>query len=395
MSNDGYVVDGHHQWLAAKDKIENVKAIILDAPIKKLLPLVHEFPSSEISRVSEGALSDGAQSRRTVAGAPSAVSGESGTKLPEAGGKDEGAFVSAPNDGYDFGEITPEIAKALGRQAGKIRLEEGNESYGLRHIEIRHSEDIRRAGFADVQSFVADIARNMAEIWKPSKTTQLVAIRRANNDRIMYIQLQAARDDAGDYYTVNTAFPARSGYVKNKGWKKLWESRAQLSHSASSEQNPFAVPSPDAGETATIPSGQSTDNIAPATDNGKTLRDSAGTSTTTDEAGSPSPWGQSGTDNVAASASGDKTSSDNTASNDGAKPEVQPADYGANNKLVSQDRAAELRKKLKAKFSQLNSGIDPEILAIGTELAVFHIEAGVRKFSAFAKAMAAGVYLDL
>ena len=68
---------------------------------------------------------------------------------------------------------------------------------------------------------------------------------------------------------------------------------------------------------------------------------------------------------------------------------TKPAEYGANNKLVSQDRAAELRKKLKAKFSQLNSGLDPEILAIGTELAVFHIEAGVRKFADFARAMSA------
>lgn len=64
------------------------------------------------------------------------------------------------------------------------------------------------------------------------------------------------------------------------------------------------------------------------------------------------------------------------------------SEYGASNKLVSQDRAAELRKKLKAKFSQLNSGLDPEILAIGTELAVFHLEAGVRKFADFARTMA-------
>lgn len=77
------------------------------------------------------------------------------------------------------------------------------------------------------------------------------------------------------------------------------------------------------------------------------------------------------------------------------KEEKKPAEYGANNKLVSQDRAAELRQRLKAKFSQLNSGIDPEILAIGTELAVFHIEAGVRKFADFAKAMANDLDLPL
>lgn len=74
---------------------------------------------------------------------------------------------------------------------------------------------------------------------------------------------------------------------------------------------------------------------------------------------------------------------------------TKPAEYGANNKLVSQDRAAELRKKLKAKFSQLNSGLDPEILAIGTELAVFHLEAGVRKFADFARTMASDLDVPL
>lgn len=68
----------------------------------------------------------------------------------------------------------------------------------------------------------------------------------------------------------------------------------------------------------------------------------------------------------------------------------KPTEYGANNKLVSRERAAELRDRLKQKLSgtQLNSGIDPELLAIGTELAVFHIEAGARKFAQFAKAIA-------
>lgn len=74
-----------------------------------------------------------------------------------------------------------------------------------------------------------------------------------------------------------------------------------------------------------------------------------------------------------------------------------PSEYGSKNKLVSQDRAAELRAKLKAKLngSQLNAGIDPEVLAMGTELAVFHIEAGVRKFADFARAMASDLDLPL
>ncbi len=77
-------------------------------------------------------------------------------------------------------------------------------------------------------------------------------------------------------------------------------------------------------------------------------------------------------------------------SGEGSKPTSQAADYGANNKLVTKDRAEELRAKLKAKLkgTQLNSGIDPELLAIGTELAVYHIEAGARKFADFVRAIA-------
>lgn len=62
------------------------------------------------------------------------------------------------------------------------------------------------------------------------------------------------------------------------------------------------------------------------------------------------------------------------------------SDYGANNKLVSKDRADELARKLAAKFKgQLNTGIDPEMMAMGAELAIYHIEAGARRFVDFAR----------
>jgi hypothetical protein len=65
------------------------------------------------------------------------------------------------------------------------------------------------------------------------------------------------------------------------------------------------------------------------------------------------------------------------------------ANYGARNRIVTQDRAAELRQKLKGKLNRLNSGVDPEVLAIGAELTIYHIEAGARRFQDFAKAIAA------
>lgn len=52
VSSDGYVLDGHHQWLAKLDEGAPVKVIRLDAPMHELLPLAREFPSAE---QSEGA----------------------------------------------------------------------------------------------------------------------------------------------------------------------------------------------------------------------------------------------------------------------------------------------------------------------------------------------------
>ena len=64
--------------------------------------------------------------------------------------------------------------------------------------------------------------------------------------------------------------------------------------------------------------------------------------------------------------------------------------YGANNKLVSRDRYEELKKRMRQKLGgQLNMGIDPEILAIGAEMAAYHIEAGARKFADYARHMIA------
>lgn len=69
------------------------------------------------------------------------------------------------------------------------------------------------------------------------------------------------------------------------------------------------------------------------------------------------------------------------------KQEERPVNPSGN-KLVTDERYAELRRRMMNKLTgQMNIGIDPEILAIGTEMAVYHIEKGARKFAEFAKAM--------
>ncbi|MFR3916713.1 MAG: LPD38 domain-containing protein [Phocaeicola vulgatus] len=70
--------------------------------------------------------------------------------------------------------------------------------------------------------------------------------------------------------------------------------------------------------------------------------------------------------------------------------ESKPENNPRGNRLVTDERYAELRERMRKKLlGQMNIGIDPEILAIGTEMAVYHLEKGSRKFAEYATAMIA------
>ena len=67
------------------------------------------------------------------------------------------------------------------------------------------------------------------------------------------------------------------------------------------------------------------------------------------------------------------------------KQEPKPENNPSGNRLVTDERYAELRERMRKKLlGQMNMGIDPEILAIGTEMAVYHLEKGARKFTEYA-----------
>lgn len=59
----------------------------------------------------------------------------------------------------------------------------------------------------------------------------------------------------------------------------------------------------------------------------------------------------------------------------------------ADNKLFTADAVEKARARMKSKMGQLNSGLDPELVVDGMTIAGAYIEAGVRKFSDYAKAM--------
>ena len=146
----------------------------------------------------------------------------------EEGGRER--FINAPDGSMDFGAITPEQGKIMGRQAGPIRLQQGVQNpdgtgWGMEHIEARHGEQIRSLGFPDAQSFVYEIINNVETIWKPEHSTQLVLAQSTVRSRIVFIELKPGSDANGDFYTVDTAFPIRKQYLDKKsmkGWTQLW-----------------------------------------------------------------------------------------------------------------------------------------------------------------------------
>ncbi|WP_159917913.1 PLxRFG domain-containing protein [Pantoea sp. 18069] len=87
VSQDGHVLDGHHQWLAAREQGKDVKTIRLDAPIEQLLEKAREFPSSTTSAGAVPGLDVQAFSSRPV---PAQVS------APRAGQDPAPASVEKP-----------------------------------------------------------------------------------------------------------------------------------------------------------------------------------------------------------------------------------------------------------------------------------------------------------
>jgi hypothetical protein len=79
VSADGYVLDGHHQWLAKREAGESIKVIRLEAPIQELVQLAHEFPSSTTARgaaIPQGAR-QGQEAARPADAAPGAPAEQS------------------------------------------------------------------------------------------------------------------------------------------------------------------------------------------------------------------------------------------------------------------------------------------------------------------------------
>ena len=141
-------------------------------------------------------------------------------------------FIPAPDGGLDYGEITPEMGKAMRRQAGKIRLRRGDETQGLVHIEARHAKDFASLGFESAQHFVAQVAKGFTKIYK-GRGAALDVVLDDQARGMLIVSLEPSVD--GDFYDIKTATPIRRDQFKNE--EPLWE-RAGPSASTAVEGSP-------------------------------------------------------------------------------------------------------------------------------------------------------------
>lgn len=141
--------------------------------------------------------------------------------------KHEGEYVLTSSGSKDFGEITPEISKFTGRQAGKIRLETGyhndstGEGFGEIHIERdARIKQLRQNGFNNARDFVENVSAHFDSVYKGAGTSLILSMKNAKNRNIEYVELKPSEN--GDFWSVLSGLVAHEGYLKNKTllWNK-------------------------------------------------------------------------------------------------------------------------------------------------------------------------------
>lgn len=143
------------------------------------------------------------------------------TKEEERKERDENGqpFVVSSDGTTTFGEITEDT----GLTAAPIKLSEGvadkkGNGYGLRHIEARHGDQIRKAGFSSVEEFVKYVASNYdkhnIKIGKKRANGVETYIIQAEDEHSNVLYVELSKD--GSYWNVNSGGIFRKGYAEKK-----------------------------------------------------------------------------------------------------------------------------------------------------------------------------------
>ena len=160
---------------------------------------------------------------------------ENGHAIDEA---ESSELLIAPNGSTAFTRIDENIAKVAGIPEGEVQANVGV----IKHAEIRHGEQIRKAGYKDAQSFMLDVLNNWNEI-REGTNGSLWLIMPHDNKHIGISAIQLHRTTPG-VYRVSTLIFTRNRTLNNK--KLLYTGR------------PTPAPSSGSGTTLTHATSAST-----------------------------------------------------------------------------------------------------------------------------------------
>ena len=203
-------------------------------------------------------------------------------------------LIKASDGTVDFGEIT----EGYGLQAAPIRLSLGenkknpetgkDEGYGLLHIEARHGDQIRKAGYKSVEDFVESVAKEYTEIREGVQigTTQTyLIVKKDGHANTLYIEL--SRD--GKYWNVNSAGIFKEKYVNRKNEIKpeptVGSSTSTDTTGVNHGHNEGATVT--SGNSPMISDGKGTTKSADSQENNETLTFKDGTEVPMNEKGEP------------------------------------------------------------------------------------------------------------
>ena len=170
----------------------------------------------ENRRKAEAEAKAKAEEEEAKARAKAEAEEETGVKLSDEIDENGRQFVLTSNGDLAFGEI----GKNTGLTEAPILLSEGvitntstNDGYGLAHIEARHGEQIRKAGYKSVIDFIEKVAKNYDVIKKGSlrdgRQTYRLQLTDKHNNTLM-VELS----DDGTYWNINTAGIFKTSYGK-------------------------------------------------------------------------------------------------------------------------------------------------------------------------------------
>ncbi|WBF05226.1 soluble lytic transglycosylase/helicase/methylase [Burkholderia phage CSP3] len=451
VSNDGHIIDGHHQVLAAAEEGKDVKAIVLDAPVDKALEAVKNSPSAQSSADDAAARWSRATDADRTGLLMRAGYGKDGKlnltgrrllrmPLDQMGASARGKIESAMQIGAEAAAPKPITVRKAGEGAHAIVIDPSAAPATPRAATpgadtIGRMNDVARAKSA---SELDEIARAEETAWsateKPSAAHEAAhaeLMRRIERKRETLQQsaapaapkkpsAKAAPDRAhrvlGDARVGDTVTPSADiGYAKGGQSYEIEaigrNGETTVRNTATGARTTWSRGELQRAENqgVTLEKQQAATNVAdqnpiknePADAMGKwqslsaaEIHDVVEKAGYADETGKLTPEGMKIANSHFSDIPADAREKivKAMAANDAAPTEPTPpngTDRFAGNKLFTADKVEAARARLRSKLSgaQLNSGIDPEVVMDGMTIAGAYIEAGVRDFAAYAKAM--------